>query len=198
MKRSAKLWRRTLTVLAAAAVVVGGGAAALAAADQSPGHYVPSLGISVPQAKYKVLQHTVPRLGQPAAPQQIRPGHLRTQPIAGIPASTFSAAAQTPFPAALLTLTGGWMTSNGTRLTGVYAGSNPAVPTQGRIIILRQDILNGTQSEVVLNAAGTGALTIQHAPAGARAETSGQAAIIILRTATGATVTLNLAHGTLS
>jgi hypothetical protein len=198
MKSSAKLRRRTLTFAAAAVVVAGGGAAALAAAGSGTTHYVPSLGISLPQAKYRVLQHTVPDLGRPAAQQQIRPGHLRTTPIAGIPARTFSAPAQVPFPAILLSLTGGWMTSNGTRLTGVYAGANPADPAQGRVIILRQDILTGTQSETVLNAAGTGALTIQRAPDGAKAETSGQTATITLRAATGATERLNLARSTLS
>jgi hypothetical protein len=198
MKSSATFRRRALTVLATAAVVAGGATAALAATGHGPERYVPALGISVPQAKYRVLQHTVPRFGQPVARQQIRPGHLRTKPIAGIPARTFGASAQTPFPAALLSVTGGWMTSNGTRLTGVYAGSNPAAPAEGRVVILRQDILTGTQSEVILNAAGTGALTIARAPAGRGAETSGQKAAITLHTATGGTVTLNLASGTLS
>jgi hypothetical protein len=192
MNISVLFHRRTLAVLAAAAIVTGGGAAALAAGP-GPARFIPSLGISVPQAKYQVLQHTIPGFGHPAARQPVRPGHFRARPIAGIPATLFGGHVQTPFSPVLLTLSGGWMTSNGTRLTAVYAGVNPADAAQGRVIVFRQDILTGTQNEVVLSTTGTGALSIARAPAGWRVETSGQRGRIVLRTAHGGTVTLRLA-----
>ena len=188
--------RRVLAAFAAAAILSGGGAAALAATSSL--RFVPDLGLSFPAAKAKMLEHSIPRFGRPAAPQPIRPGAFRTAPIAGIPAVTVQGNAQTPFPAAVAAITGSWMTSDGTTLTAVYVGSNPAEPSQGRVVILRQNILKGTQHEMILSANGTGALTISRAPAGRSAETIGQAGNSVLHTATGGTLVLRLVSNTVS
>jgi hypothetical protein len=188
--------RRLVAGLAAAVVLSGGGAAALATTSSL--RFVPDLGQSFPAAKAKMLERSIPRAGRPAARQPIRPGAFRTTPVAGIPAVTVQGRAQTPFPPAVATTTGSWMTSNGTTMTAVYVGSNPAEPSQGRIVILRQNLLRGTQNEMILSTNATGALTISAAPAGRSAETSGQTANIVLRTATGRTVVLRLASNTVS
>lgn len=184
---TARRTRRVLAALGAAAVLSGGGVALAATSSQS-----------LTAAKAKMLEHAISGYGRPAARQPIRPGAFRTKPIAGIPARTTQGKAQTPFPAAVAAITGSWMTSNGKTMTAVYAGFNPASPSQGRIVILRQNILRGTQNEVIRTTIGTGALTISRAPAGRGAETTGQAGLIVLRTAAGGTVVLRLASSTVS
>jgi hypothetical protein len=193
---TARRTRNVLVALAAATFVAGGGAAALAATSSA--HNVPSLGISLSGAKLRVLEHSVHGLGRTAAPQAIRPGRLRTTPIAGTAATVARGRVQTPFSAMLATVTGAWTTSNGSTFIGVYVGFNPAAPSEGRVVILRQDILKGTQDEAVINTAGTGALTISSAPTGSRVETSSQAGSILLRTAHGRTLVLHLASNSIS
>jgi hypothetical protein len=75
---------------------------------------------------------------------------------------------------------------------------NPAQASEGRIIIFRQDVLAGTEGQVMINVAGSGALTITKAPLGVKAERSGETGVLTLRGANGVTYTLHLAANSIS
>jgi hypothetical protein len=192
-------YRRGLLALGALALLTGGGAALAATQGHPAGTtYVPALGISVPQSKLKALEHSAPRALDPRMTVQKAVGHLRTTPVNGIPGRYLPKMRQGPFSPAVLQFTRAWQVSNGRTLVAVYAGVNPAQASDGRIIIFRQNILAGTQSQVLISVAGSGALTITKAPMGAGAERSGATGVLTLRGAHGATYTLHLAANSVS
>jgi len=194
-----KSFRRGLVALAAMTVLAGGGAALAATQGHPAGRtYVPSLGISVPQSKLRALEHSAPRALDPRMSVQKPVGHLRTTPVNGIAARYLPSMRQGPFPPEILRFTRAWQVSDGRTLVAVYAGVNPAQASAGRIIIFRQNILAGTQSQVLINVAGSGALTITRAPLGVRAERSGETGVLTLRGASGKTYTLHLAASSVS
>jgi hypothetical protein len=191
---------RRAAIAIVALAIVGGGSAALASAHSVPRGetFVPSLGISVPNAKIRVLEHSSPHFFNPPTAIHQAVGKLRTATVTGIPGRFLPQMRQTPFPPELLTVTRAWQTSNGRTLTAVYAGVNPANSGEGRIVIFRQNIMAGTQSTSVLNVEGSGSLSFVRAPLGVGAETAGQTGELILRGAHGATITLHLSTNSVS
>jgi hypothetical protein len=190
---------RAAITLGALAVLAGGGAALAATQAHPAGRtYVPSLGISVSQSKLRTFEHSAPRALDPRKTVQKAVGHLRTKPVNGIPGRYLPHMRQGPFSPQILQFTRAWQVSNGRTVVAVYAGVNPAQASDGRIIIFRQDILAGTQSQVMINVAGSGALTITKAPLGVRAERSGQTGVLTVRGANGTTYTLHLATNSIS
>jgi hypothetical protein len=62
-------------------------------------------------------------------------------------------------------------------------------------VVVRQNLVAGTQSQRVLNLPGTGALTIVRAPLGAAVESSAQQGSLGFRSTNGRTGTLDLGLG---
>jgi hypothetical protein len=190
---------RGALVVGALAVLAGGGAALAATQGQPAGRtYVPALGISVSQSKLRALEHSAPRALDPRMTVQKPVGHLRTNPVNSIPGRYLPKMRQGPFSPQMLQFTRAWQVSNGRTVVAVYAGVNPAQASQGRIIIFRQDVLAGTEGQVLINVAGSGALTITRAPLGVKAERSGETGVLTLRGANGVTYTLRLAANSIS
>jgi len=99
-----------------------------------------------------------------------------------------------PIPSSVITETNGWLVSNGYNLVAVYTGSSGSDSTQGRVVIVRQDLRAGTQTVQIVDAGTTGPLTITpDAPAGAAVETSALAGVLPLSTSRGTKLKLNLA-----
>ncbi len=97
-----------------------------------------------------------------------------------------------PVSASVLRPTGGWLTSDGATLTAVYAGTAGEDQTLGRLVIVRQDLREGSQTEDIVNVPRKGALSIIHAPLGTNVETSAQHGDIDFRGSDGSTGTLDL------
>src|SRR5439155_1770731 len=101
-----------------------------------------------------------------------------------------------PISPALLRTTNGWLASDGATLVAVYAGAAGNDSSRGRLVIVRQNLVKGIQTQDVVDAGRTGALTIDDAPAGAAVETSSQRGDIGFRGAGGARGVLHLARDT--
>jgi hypothetical protein len=116
-----------------------------------------------------------------------------------IPAAILGSNVPVPIPSSVITETNGWLVSDGYNLVAVYAGSKGDDPSQGRVVIVRQDLRTVTQTVQIVDAGATGPLTIAaSAPTGAAVETSAQTGSLMLNTSHGATVKLNLANNTVS
>jgi hypothetical protein len=197
--RIGRVGRRVASALGVLIILSGGGAALAATVGHAHGQtYVPSLGIGLSKGKLKALERSDPHFLHPVA-STAAPGGRKVMPaVPGIPGRLLPPMRQTPFPPGLLQVTRAWQVSNGRTLVCVYPGANPASPAEGRIIIFRQNILAGTQSEAMINVSGSGALTIIHAPLGVSAEAAGGAGALTLRGANGAAITLHLRSDTVS
>lgn len=97
-----------------------------------------------------------------------------------------------PIAPSILQPQNGWLVSNGKTLVAVYAGAAGDDTTIGRVVIVRQDLVAGTQTVKTVDAGRTGALTIAQAPLGNSVETSAQTGSLRLRTSGGRTLTLDL------
>ena len=64
-----------------------------------------------------------------------------------IPAEILGSNVPVPVPASVITETNGWLVSNGSNLVAVYAGSKADDPTQGRVVIVRQDLRTGNADD---------------------------------------------------
>jgi len=115
-----------------------------------------------------------------------------------IPAKILGPDVPVPIPSSVITETNGWLVSNGYSLVAVYAGSSGSDSTQGRVVIVRQDLRAGTQAVQIVDAGPTGPLTITpDAPAGAAVETTALTGRLPLSTSRGAKLKLNLAASTI-
>jgi hypothetical protein len=102
-----------------------------------------------------------------------------------------------PIAPSILQPTNGWLVSNGKTLVAVYAGAAGDDSSVGRVVIVRQNLVAGTQGVQTVDAGQTGALTIAAAPLGAAVETSAQTGSLRLRTPGGRLLTLDLATSNL-
>jgi hypothetical protein len=118
---------------------------------------------------------------------------------APIPAGILGSNVPVPVPSSVLTETTGWLVSNGYNLVAVYAGSKADDPTQGRVVIVRQDLRAARQTVQIIDAGSTGPLSVAAgAPTGAAVETSALTGTLMLTTGGGATVKLDLSNNTVS
>jgi hypothetical protein len=116
-----------------------------------------------------------------------------------IPAKILDADVPVPISSSIITETNGWLVSNGYNLVAVYAGSKADDPTQGRVVIVRQDLRAGKQTVQIVDAGPTGPLTVAAgAPTGAAVETSALTGALMLSTSHGASVKLNLTTNAVS
>lgn len=90
-----------------------------------------------------------------------------------------------------------WLVSDGSTLVAVCAGAAGNDPEQGRLAIVRQNLVQGAQTVNVIDAGKTGALTLVNPPTGAAVETSAQVGSIEFRGVHGAAGSLQLASDTL-
>jgi len=151
--------------------------------------YIPELGIPVPAEKADAVRHSIPRAGAESSERAPVP----TDQPDRIPAKLLGADVPVPISPTILRTTNGWLVSDGATLVAVYAGAAGDDPTQGRLVIVRQNLRAGIQTQDVVNTGNTGALTIDDAPLGAGVETAAQRGAIGLRGAHGAVRMLHLA-----
>ena len=177
--------KRVAAALAGLALGAGGG---LAVARAVAG------GVSVPAEKAGALA----RLGTVATTDS------NTEPVAPpdpaprpIPARMLGSDVPVPISPSVLRVRNGWLVSDGRTLVAVYAGAAGDDPWVGRLVVVRQDLVAGTQTVRTIDAGPTGALTIGAAPLGASVETSAQSGSIRVRSAGGRALRLDLRAGTL-
>jgi hypothetical protein len=180
-------WKLVAAVVALLVLGAGAGLASAAAVGVS----IPQLGINVPVPAEKAdgLQRLVSVATTDSSTQ---PAPAPSSEPAPIPAERLDADAPVPVPPSMLRESNGWLVSDGKTLVAVYAGADGRDPSVGRVVIVRQDLVAGTQTVRIVDAGPTGALTITDAPAGSSVETSAQKGDIRLRTAGGRSVTLDL------
>ena len=190
---------RTRTLVVPATLGLAAALSGLAAAGSSPVS-TPRLGsnVTVPAEKATALANrmpsaltdTTPSAGPAAAPA------FTPSPI---PAKILGPDVPVPISSSIITETNGWLVSNGYNLVAVYAGSAGNDPTQGRVVIVRQDLGAGKQTVQIVDAGPTGPLTITaDAPTGAAVETTALTGGLRLTTSRGTTVMLNLSTNTIS
>ncbi len=124
--------------------------------------------------------------------EPVAPPDPAAQPI---PARMLGSDVPVPVPPSILQVQNGWLVSDGRTLVAVYAGAAGDDPSVGRLVIVRQDLLAGSQTVRTVDAGPTGALTIVTAPLGSAVETSAQRGSIRVRTAAGRTLSLDLGSG---
>lgn len=154
--------------------------------------------VKVPTDKTVAMAHRMPS----AASDRTAPARANATPAFTpdpIPAAILAADVPVPIAASILTETNAWLVSDGYTLVAVYAGSRGDDQTQGRAVIVRQDLRAGKQTVQIVDAGATGPLTVAaSAPAGTAVETSAQTGSLVLTTARGGTVRLNLATNTVT
>jgi len=175
--------KRAASVLAGLAVAAGGGLAVAAA-----------VGNSVPADKAAALARLASVATSDSNTEQVAPPQWAPQPI---PARMLGPDVPVPIPPSVLQMRNGWLVSDGSALVAVYAGVAGDDPSAGRLVIVRQDLIAGTQTVRTLDAGPTGALAIDAAPLGSSVETSAQTGSIRVRTSAGGALRLDLATGTL-
>jgi hypothetical protein len=185
--------RRRVALIAGGLALAGaGGVVALAVAGASGGRYVQALRSSVPAAKVAPVEHAQPG----TAPESTVPAPVPATTIAPIPAALVpGGSAPVPVSPALVRVRNSWLVSDGRTLVAVYAGAAGDDARNGRFVIVRQNLVAGTQSQRVLSLAGSGALTIVRAPLGTAVERSAQWGSLGFRVADGRTGTLDLRLG---
>ena len=111
-----------------------------------------------------------------------------------IPARMLESDVPVPISPSVLQERNGWLVGDGRTLVAVYAGAAGGDPSVGRLVIVRQNLVSGTQVVQTVDAGPTGALTISAAPLGGSVETSAQTGSIQVRTPSGRLLVLDLAH----
>ncbi len=161
---------------------------------------IPHLGsnVSVPTDKAAAMADRMPSAANDATASSARAAATALMPEP-IPAAILGANVPVPISSAILTAANGWLVSDGNNLVAVYAGSKGDDPSQGRVVIVRQDLSAARQTVQIIDAGSTGSLAVAaSAPTGEAVETSAQTGSLALNTARGATVKLNLATNTVS
>jgi hypothetical protein len=87
-----------------------------------------------------------------------------------------------------------WLVSDGVTLVAVYAGAAGDDPANGRIVIVRQNLAAGIQTQDVIDVPEAGALAIVDAPRGEGVETWAQHARLGFRGSSGTTGVLDLVN----
>ena len=197
--RTLRLSRRAMLLTAIVVLGLAGVATGLATAGSS-NVSIPRVGsdVTIPADKAAAMADRMPSapIDATASASPATASAFTPDPI---PAVILGSNVPVPIPASIITETNGWLVSDGYTLVAVYAGSKGDDSTQGRVVIVRQDLRTAKQSVQVVDAGATGPLTVAAgAPTGAAVETSAQTGTLKLSTSRGATVTLNLSTNTVS
>ena len=191
---------RTRTLIALAVLGLTGALSGLAAADSSLVS-TPRLGsnVTVPADKAAAMANRMPSAATDATASAGPAAAAAAFTPDPIPAKILGSDVPIPIPASIITETNGWLVSNGYNLVAVYAGSAADDSTQGRVVIVRQDVSAAKQTVQIVDAGATGPLTITpDAPTGAAVETTALTGGLTLGTSHGTTVRLNLSTNTIS
>jgi hypothetical protein len=165
-------------------VVVAG--AALAG---SSGTYIPPLGITVPDEKAAAVQHSLP----PGGTESSARAPIPTGPPDRIAAHMLAEDVPVPISPQVLTPSNAWLVSDGATLVAVYAGAAADDRSNGRFVIVRQNLAAGRQTEDVVDVPGAGALRLVDPPRGEGVETSAQHAQLGFHGSNGKAGVLDLA-----
>jgi hypothetical protein len=179
--------RRSLVLggLAALSLVVVTGAALAG----SSGTFIPQLGITVPDEKAAAVQHSLP----PGGAESSARAHVPTGPPDRIPAHMLAEDVPVPISPQVLEPDNAWLVSNGATLVAVYAGAAADDQSNGRFVIVRQNLAAGIQTEDVVDVPGAGALALVDPPRGEGVETSAQHAKLGFHGSNGRAGVLDLA-----
>lgn len=145
---------------------------------------------------------SAPSNGKPAPAPSRSPGppvHINVDtngPGPKFPAAIASGNDTQPLNSSVI-LTNSWGTADGKTAVTVDAGASQADPSNGILMILRQQA-GGQQSVEILTVPGSGAVRISSAPLGVSVETSAQTGNISFSTASGATGILHLGNDTVT
>jgi hypothetical protein len=115
-----------------------------------------------------------------------------------IPAQMLGSDVPVPISPAVLRVRNGWLVSDGKTLVAVYVGAAGDDSSEGRVVIVRQNLVAGRQTVRTLDAGSTGGLTIESAPLGKAVETSAQTGALRLLTGEARLLTLDLGSETVS
>lgn len=120
---------------------------------------------------------------------------LRPVPFVGdrIAAHLLSPDAPIPVSPTLIRVRNGWLVSDGRTLVAVYAGQAGNDSANGRIVVVRQNLVFGVESQDVVAAGHTGAVSLTRVPLGRAVETSAQRADLSFVSAGGERGVLRLA-----
>jgi hypothetical protein len=188
---------RTRTLIALAVLGLAAALSGLALAAGSSLVSTPRIGsnVLVPAEKAAAMTNRMPSAATDATASAAAAAATPAFTPAPIPAKILGSDAPVPVPGSVFAETNGWIVSNGYNLVAVYAGSAADDPTQGRVVIVRQDMRSGAQTVQIIDAGTTGALSIAaDASTGTTALTGG----LKLATSNATTVTLNLGTNTIS
>jgi hypothetical protein len=200
MRTRSLMHSRKAKLLTAVAVLGLAGALSGLAMAASSNVSIPRFGsaVAVPTSKTAALAHRMPSAPRDATASAGTAAMPAFTPDP-IPAAILGSNVPVPIPSSIINETNGWLVSDGYTLVAVYAGSQGADATQGRAVIVRQDLRAAKQTVQIVDAGPTGPLTIAaSAPTGTAVETSAQSGSLTLSTSHGTTVTLNLATNTVS
>jgi hypothetical protein len=191
--------RKVKLLIGLVVLALVGALSGLAAAGSSPVS-APRLGssVTVPAGKAAAMANRMPSAPTDASASA---GAAATPAFSAepIPAGILGADVPVPISASVIAETNGWLVSNGYNLVAVYAGSAGDDPTQGRVVIVRQDLRAGKQTVQIVDTSATGPLTIgADAPTGAAVETSALTGGLKLTPSHGNTLKLNLSTNTIS
>ena len=170
--------RLVAATLVGAAFGAGGGFAVAAA-----------VGRSVPSEKAAALGRLASVATTDSNTEPVPAPELGSQPI---PAHVLGPGAPVPVSPSVLRPRNGWLVSDGRTLVAVYAGAAGDDPSVGRLVVVRQDLVSGSETVRTVDARATGALTVAAAPLGRGVETSAQTGSLRLQSARGPALRLDL------
>ena len=178
-------------LLAVGLLLLGLGVGAGLASAAAVGVSIPELGINVPVPAEK--SSGLERLVSVATTDSnTQPASVPSSEPEPIPGQLLGSDVPVPVPPSILREQNGWLVSDAKTLVAVYAGTAGGDSSVGRVVIVRQDLVAGSQTVRIVDAGQTGVLSIAHAPLGSSIETSAQTGAISLRTGSGRSVTLDL------
>src|SRR5262245_41660898 len=164
--KTGTLRRLALGCLIALALVLLAGVALAGSTDT----YIPQLGITVPDDKVGPVLHSLP----PGGPETPGGAPVPTGQPDRIPAQMLSADVPVPISPQVLQPANAWLVRDAATLVAVYAGAAANKPSDGRFVIVRQNLAIGKQTQDTVDVAGSGLVKITSAPKGAAVETSAQ------------------------
>jgi len=144
---------------------------------------------AVADEKAAAVQHSLP----PGGTESSARAPIPTGPPDRIPAHILAEDVPVPISPQVLEPSDAWLVSNGATLVAVYAGAAAEDRSNGRFVIVRQNLAAGIQTEDVVDVPGAGTLALVDAPRGEGVETSAQHAQLGFQGSNGKAGVLDLA-----
>lgn len=186
--------RFTLIALTLGIIALGVGVAVGANSSKDDQVYFPGLGVSVPKDRAAVLERSL----APGGPESSKPAPVPDANPDQIPAAMLAPDTPVPVSPEILNPLNAWSVSDGKTEVSVYAGSDGQRSSDGRFVILRSDLTNGSQTLDSVDTPGTGSVQLVDPATGSDVETSAQTGDLNFETASGDKGTLHLADDTVT